>query len=487
MAAESSRSRSTSAPPTGRRRTRGPGADTDDTGGPTAVGSRTEAFGELARARGRGSMVLLPRMLTGHDRRIHVRQTIREDHHNRITTDGADAGHKFDLLADSLFAFFRGSCLLFYRDLTGEDSWMPTVLTLGDVHPDNFGVMPNIDDAPVFGVNDFDEAFYAPFTWDLKRGAVGFLVAVAEVGGYGRGRQERTVRAFLDGYVDAMHRYAGDLDETAGQMGLADAPPLIARVLEESASRSRSRWLAEKYLDETGRGFQASRKLEPVTARVGEFQALLERYVEVNDLRPPARAGSMRVKDVCVRHGQGVASLGLQRYYVLVEGPAADGTDDLVLEFKQARRSALSGLVPPSDVELVGEADRVKHAQRVQLVGGDAFFGAVDLDGTSFMVRERSPYKNEVDLADLSKDGWVDYAGICGGVLAQAHALSDEAGLVDHDVEPDVVEAIGVRELFVDDVLCAALEAADRLRADHEHFCTDHALGAFAEVDRVYR
>ncbi|QNG37126.1 DUF2252 domain-containing protein [Geodermatophilaceae bacterium NBWT11] len=467
-------------------RPRGPGAATADDGSPTPVGDRIEAFAELARARGRGEMVLLPRMLTGHDRRIHVRQTVREDHENRIVTGAADAAAKFQVMADSLFAFFRGSCLLFYRDLAGEDAWMPTVLTLGDVHPDNFGVMPNADDVPVFGVNDFDEAFYAPFTWDLKRGAVGFLLGVAD-GGYGPKTQRRTVRAFLAGYLDAMDRYAGELDETAGQMGLADAPPLVAAVLQESAARSRARWLRKKYLDESGRGFASSARLEPVTHRVPEFQALVQRYVEVNRLTPPARAGAMRVKDVCLRHGQGVASLGLQRYYVLIEGPAGDATDDVVLEFKQARRSALRGLVPPSEFELIGEADRVAHAQRVQLVGGDAFFGSVDAEGVSFMVRERSPYKNDVDLAGLSKADWSDYAGICGAVLAHAHALSDEAGLVDHDVEPDVIAAVGPRELFVDDVLRFALEARDRVQADHEHFRADHAMRAFEQVDRWYR
>ncbi len=468
-------------------RTTGPGSPTDDDGSPMAVGSRTQAFTELAQARGRGDMVLLPRMLQGHDRRVHVRQTIREDHENRIVTSATDAGAKFDEMARSPFSFFRGSCLLFYRDLAGEDAWMPTVLTLGDVHPDNFGVMPNVDDVPVFGVNDFDEAFYAPFTWDLKRGAVGFLIGVEEDGGYGRKTRQRTVRAFLEGYLDAMHRYAGELDETAGQMSLADAPQMIAEVLEESAGRSRAEWLRTKYLDESGQGFAATKKLEPVSARVPEFQALVRRYVEVNDLTPPARAGEMRVKDVCLRLGQGVASLGLDRFYVLIEGPARDSSDDLILEFKQARRSALLGLVPPSEIELTGEADRVKHAQRVQLVGGDAFFGAVDLDGVSFMVRERSPYKNDVELADLSKQGWQDYARICGGVLAQAHALSDEAGLVDHDVEPDVIAAVGPREILIEDVLGFALEAAERLHADHGYFRADHALGAFEQVDRVYR
>ena len=34
--------------------------------------------------------------------------------------------------------------------------------------------MPNEDGAPFFGVNDFDEAWVAPFSYDVKRGAVGF-------------------------------------------------------------------------------------------------------------------------------------------------------------------------------------------------------------------------------------------------------------------------------------------------------------------------
>ena len=90
-------------------------------------------------------------------------------------------------------------------------------------------------------------------------------------------------------------------------------------------------------------------------------------------------------------------------------------------------------------------------------------------------------------LDDLSGKEWKKYAEICGRSLAQAHALSDEAGLVDHDIEPDIVEAIGSRKLFVDDMVAFAEEAADRVRADHQHFRADHELGAFVFVDRVFR
>ena len=195
----------------------------------------------------------------------------------------------------------------------------------------------------------------------------------------------------------------------------------------------------------------------------------------------------MKVKDVCLRLGQGTASLGLPRYYLLVEGVLADGTDDVLLELKQARRSALAGLVPPSDFVVDGNAERITHAQGVHLVRSDRFYGAVELDGLSFLVRERSPFRDDIDLDDLSKKEWKEYARICGRSLAHSHALSDEIGLLDHDIEPEILTAMGPRDLFVDDIVRFATETSARVRSDHEHFRADHAMGAFHDVDHVFR
>jgi uncharacterized protein (DUF2252 family) len=454
--------------------------------GPGDAAVRYHAFEELSQARARGDMVALPRNLTGHDRRVHVRQTLREDHQSRIADRSDDARAKFDKLAGSLFSFFRGTCLLFYRDMSGEDAWMPTVLCLGDVHPENFGVMPSADNVPFFGVNDFDEAYYAPFTWDIKRGAVGFMIAAQEEGGHGPTKQEKIARAFVQGYIDGMTRFARDGDETRHQVRLDNAPELIRDLLDDSLER-RSTWLRKKYHDEYGRGFRSSKKLVPQSRRIEEFQDVIDQVVKENAMDVPARAGKMTVKDVAVRMGQGTASLGLARYYVLIEGPTADATDDVIIELKQARRSALAGLAPPTEFGVDGTGDRITDAARVQLVNGDSFFGHVEFEGLSFMSRERSPYKNEIDLDDLSTSEWKDYARLCGETLAHAHALSDDAGERDVDIEPLVLDAIGVPELFVDDVLGFAREAADRVRSDHEAFRTDHELGAFARVDRVFR
>ncbi|MBW3603706.1 MAG: DUF2252 domain-containing protein [Actinobacteria bacterium] len=450
------------------------------------VASRFDAFQRVAQARAGGEMVMLPRSLTGNDRRMHVRQTLREDHQTRIAQRSEDARAKFDKLAGSLYSFFRGTCLLFYRDLAGEDAWMPTVLTLGDVHPENFGVMPSADNVPIFGVNDFDEAYYAPFTWDLKRGAVGFMIAADEEGGYGRSKQRKIAKRFVRGYIDGIAEFATDETEQDHQLRIDNAPKLIRKLIE-NAQEHRNEWLQSDYHDEFGRGFRADDELVPISSRRDEFQRLIDRFVEDNGIDVPRRAGDMHVKDVAIRRGQGTASLGLARYYILIEGERADATDDLIIEFKQARRSALAGLVPPSDFGFDGQGERIAHAHGVQLVRGDVFYGGIEFEGLSFMTRERAPYRDDIDLDDLSKKQWRKYAEICGRTLAHAHALSDEIGELDHDIEPKIVEAIGPHDLFVDDIVRFADEAAQRVRRDHGFFIADHELGAFDSVDTVYR
>ncbi|MCX2522751.1 DUF2252 domain-containing protein [Larsenimonas rhizosphaerae] len=450
------------------------------------VATRIETFRRLASAVAAGEFVLRPRSLTGHQRRLHLRQTLREDHQTRIASASEEAVVKFDKLSDSLFSFFRGTALLFYRDMAGDDAWMPTVLALGDVHPENFGVMPNMNNVPIFSVNDFDEAYYAPFTWDLKRGATGFMIAAETEGKLERTHQIKVVRQFIKGYIEAMERLAREGTEQDEEMRFDNAPKLI-RGLFKDAHEARADWLMDDYLTEDKSGFRSTDKLVPISSRRDDFQAITDRLIKDNGIEIPTRTEGMRVKDVAIRRGQGTASLGLNRYYVLIEGPERDGTDDVIIEYKQARRSALSGLVPPSAYEMDSKAERISHAQQVHLVRGDVFYGHVEFDGLSYMSRERAPFRDDIDLDDLSKRDWKKYARICGRVLAQVHALSDESGRIDYDVEPAIINAIGPRALFIADMVEFALEAADRVRQDHAMFREDHARGAFTQLDIVHR
>ena len=80
---------------------------------------------------------------------------------------------KFRKMAATPFAFYRGSAGLFYADIAGEDDPFANEQTgrvwiQGDLHAENFGTYMNNQGVLVFDVNDFDEAYVGPFTWDLE-------------------------------------------------------------------------------------------------------------------------------------------------------------------------------------------------------------------------------------------------------------------------------------------------------------------------------
>ncbi len=456
----------------------------------TAVGREmsgmVDMYTDLALDMSRSACVMRPIQYTGYQRRLHVRNTILEDHATRIDEKAEGAKAKFDKLAGSLFSFFRGTNLLFHRDMAGEDGRMPTVLALGDVHPENFGVTPNANNVPIFANDDFDDVAYAPFTWDLKRGATGFMVAAQEKGGHGTGKQRKIARQFVKGYAEGIDFYARSETESKQEFRHGNSPRIIRKLLKDS-SKSRKSWLWKRYLDETGQGFRANEEFTPISGRRDEFQELIDQLAERNSIDKGDRAGDLVVKDVTIRHGQGTASLGLPRYYVLLEGPLKDASDDLIIEFKRARRSALHGLMPSHQFNAGEAGERIAHGQSVHLAQGDVFYGDVQLDGMSFMTRERAPFRDEIDLEDLKMKHWKQYAHACGTVLAKAHARSDDAGQLDYDIEPAILEAMQPVELFIDDVLCFAAEAAERLARDHAAYRRDHELGAFENMLKSYR
>ncbi|MEZ4237838.1 MAG: DUF2252 family protein [Myxococcota bacterium] len=444
----------------------------------TPVTDRREAFAAWADRIGCGEVTTPPAQLRGEARRIHVRRTLLEDHTFRIRHRPDGAALKFRKLAGSPFSFFRGTALLFYRDLAGLDGHLPTVLAVGDVHPENFGVMPNRDGAPFFGVNDFDEAGFAPFSWDLRRGAVGFWMAAREHG-LPKKQRRKVVRRFLRGYIAGLRGFARDDSEKWRQLRLDTSPPLIRDLIEASMTDRREH--LDQYVDLDKGEFRPTRKVVPATSRKAELQAAIDQYRDRSSVPDEERAGHFQVKDVAVKRFSGTASLGLDRVWVLIDGPTDDPCDDLILELKQARRSAMDGLAP---LRIGGHdgVERVVESEQIHVVGGDPYYGCTELDGRPFLVRERSPFKDEIDLEDLDFGEWKEYAEICGGVVAQAHARSDEdTGVLEGNAEEAILGSVS-HAVMVDDLVRFAEETAKRHKRDWKAFRKDHALGAFADV-----
>jgi hypothetical protein len=115
----------------------------------------------------------------------------------------ADLERKHVEMASAPFPFLRAT---FYRwaqiwpMVCKELAGAPAVLAVGDLHVENFGTWRDSEGRLIWGINDFDEAAYLPYTLDLVRLATSAYLAI-DANRLKLARQEAAT-AILTGYTE---------------------------------------------------------------------------------------------------------------------------------------------------------------------------------------------------------------------------------------------------------------------------------------------
>src|SRR5262249_32902939 len=114
---------------------------------------------------------------------------------------------RFGRMAQSPFAFFRGSAAIMAADLAHTPKSGLMVQACGDAHLLNFGGFATPERTIVFDINDLDETLPAPWEWDLKRLAASIVIA----GHYlelSESESRRAATATVRSYREHMSDYA---------------------------------------------------------------------------------------------------------------------------------------------------------------------------------------------------------------------------------------------------------------------------------------
>ena len=113
---------------------------------------------------------------------------------------------KMEKMAVNPFAFYRGTAHLFYQDM---NTWptsayvnYATALTWleGDMHLQNLGAFRDASGNDVFDTTDFDEGYWGPYVWDVRRMTVSILLAAKE-NGLSSSDQQKAARRFLGSLI----------------------------------------------------------------------------------------------------------------------------------------------------------------------------------------------------------------------------------------------------------------------------------------------
>ncbi|UNO42603.1 DUF2252 domain-containing protein [Streptomyces sp. MST-110588] len=408
-----------------------------------------------------------------------------------LAADPAAFRVKFRKMAASAFAFYRGTACLFYRDLQegaagGEHSSGPyldeqtsRVWIHGDLHAENFGTYMDATGRLIFNVNDFDEAYVGPFTWDLKR----FAASVALIG-YAKALSDEQitglVRTYAAAYRERVHVLAaGAKDDEVPPFTLDTADGPLLDALRDARSLTRFGLLdSMTEIRDFERRFTAGGgTIELDAATRYKVLAAFDGYLETLPESSLARPDSYRVKDVVGRRGIGIGSAGLPSYNILLEGNSDALENDVVIYMKQGQVPAVSRHVTDARIReyFRHEGHRTVISQRALQDHADPWLGWTELDGAGQLVAEVSPYAVDLDWSDLDDPAQIAaVVADLGRATATMHsAADDESGhsLVPFSTERAIDAAIaadeeGFAELLVD----FAHSYGARARADHQIF-----------------
>ncbi len=354
-------------------------------------------------------------------------------------------------MADSPFAFYRGTARIMASDLAAGPNTGLMVQLCGDAHLSNFGVYASPERDLVFDLNDFDETLPGPFEWDVKRLAASFTIA-------GRHREfdRKTCRRLAE---EATMAYRTTMRSLADRGWLStwysgiSFDELIMHVETGGASKKslrRGKRFGEKARSK-GHLHAAAKLVEgvdgdyrfksappllvpfreiPTSVRPNELRAAIETSFEsyrvslADDVR--LLLDRYRFVDLAIKV-VGVGSVGTRCSVALFIGSTPK--DLLLLQIKEATASVLEAYLPKSRYPLHGR--RVVEGQRLMQTSSDIFLGwSRSVSGHDYYWRQLKDWKGSIDLEDSSPKRFFRYARLCGLTLARAHAVSGDPAAI---------------------------------------------------------
>jgi len=427
--------------------------------------------------------------LTGHNRPQQVIEAIQQANAPLST---AHRQAKYAKMAASPYRFFRGSNHLYWQDVWHDwrfalfGGWPNTQTWLqGDAHAYNFGAYGHHDDQVRYGMDDFDDALIGDYQYDVWRLAISLVLDARENAELSRKAIDKALNKLLEGYMDTLSVHRED-DVAIHAITLDNAKdPLKSFMGKVADKQSRARMLEKWTTLDPDKGRQFAERPGKLANLPADVASQLRRIIEQEyqqTLQHPIKESDPQhffVKDTARRLDAGTGSLGVERYYVLIEGGADHEHDDVILDIKEQ--------VTPEAYRLMDKAQQqawrklfpnegIRHAAAFHAIAEhpDAYLGWLTMNGKVFSVRERSPFKKDYPTHKLS--GGKAYRKLArqwGEILAREHLRGAQA--LNRGKAAPFADAVcqrleGREEQFIGVVSTLAKAYADCVAQDYQVF-----------------
>ena len=444
--------------------------------------TRASGFGdgyesiEERRAAGRALRDATPRAAHGGWKAPHKRRDpidlLRESNKGRIPQL---IPVRFGRMAQSPFAFYRGSAALMAADLASTPATGVRVQACGDAHLMNFGGFATPERNIFFDINDFDETLPAPWEWDVKRLAASMVIAARHLG-LPESAAARAATDSVCSYRERMIDYASmrtldvwydriDLDRVLKVLPTNQEMERVTQRVEQARRKSLPESLFPKLVEHYGSAPRI-KDVPPLIFHPTDEQApgltsgyadALARYRKSLPEHVRTLFDRFRLFDFAIKV-VGVGSVGT---YCALGLFMAAHDDPIFLQVKEARKSVLE---PYADKSLHrNHGERVVAGQRLMQVASDIFLGWTRrVIGRDYYFRQLRDAKISAILEDWDLPTLKEFGKLCAWALARAHARSGDPARI--------AGYMGSNTTFDDAVCEFAVEYADQNLRDYRGF-----------------
>ncbi|MDF7817712.1 DUF2252 family protein [Runella sp. MFBS21] len=342
---------------------------------------------------------------------------------------------KYYRMTEGVYRFFRATSSIFYHDFIQHFSTTDhtRVWGCGDLHLQNFGTYKAENRLVYFDINDFDDALLLPATWEISRMLVSILLAAEELD-MEPSESQSLLKTFLKSYTTTLSMGKPiDIERRS-------AEGMLKEFLENLEKRRRRDLIKERTIkSDNSRLLNVDyEKVLPISE---EQNTKVRRLLESWHSQHPTPFYE-RICDVGVRV-TGTASLGLERYVVLVENTKEKL---YLLDLKEARHSTLTPYIQLPQPHWHSEAHRIVGIQsRVNNVLPTLLNPIVN-DSQSFVLKELQPEQDKFDfhywdgelesfLSLISTIGTITASGQLRSAGRQGSSIADELIDFAHDTQ----------------------------------------------------
>jgi uncharacterized protein (DUF2252 family) len=343
-------------------------------------------------------------------------------------------------MISSPYAFLRGAANVHAEDFAGLPATGITPVVCGDAHLGNFGFYASPERDLVFDLNDFDEAHPGAWEWDLRRLTTSVWVAGRQNGSPESSCGEAVARCVAEYRTQIaalaeqplLARSYERLD-VERMLRTATEPGLRAEI-EQSARRARRR-TSDRALPRFTEQRAGTRRIveepplitRPEPAEADQLARALDDYLSTLPPHWARIVGGYRIVDIAHKV-VGVGSVGLRAWVAFCEGNSAD--DVLFLQLKQARRSVIAPFAHGDSAWHAHQGQRVVEYQQSLQTVSDPLLGWTSVGHLQYYVRQYRDMKGAITVDGIDAAALIDYAGICGYLLAKGHARTSGASMI---------------------------------------------------------